>query len=62
MGLGKLIKSAARVVKNNPEIALVFAGVVAPKLVRKAAPLIVKAKVVRDLVEDRPSAPDWIKR
>lgn len=50
MNLGKLIKSAARVVKKNPELALVVAGVVAPGLVRKAAPIVLKAKVAKELL------------
>lgn len=41
MNLGKLIKSAANVAKRNPEVALMIVGAVSPKLVAKAAPIIV---------------------
>jgi hypothetical protein len=53
MNLSKMLKGAVRVVKNNPEIALMVAGAVAPKVVAKAAPKIAKAvaavKVVKAL-------------
>lgn len=41
MNLGKILKSAVRTVKQNPEIALAAAGLIAPKLMAKAAPVIV---------------------
>lgn len=43
MNLGKILKGAVRVVKQNPEIALAVAGLVSPKLVMKVAPVIVAA-------------------
>jgi hypothetical protein len=51
LNLGSLLGKAVKAVKKNPEIALVVAGVIAPKLVAKAAPIIVKAKVAKELVE-----------
>lgn len=52
LNIGKLLKGAVRAVKKNPEIALAVAGIVAPKLVAKAAPIIVKAKVAREVLRD----------
>jgi hypothetical protein len=43
MNIGKLLKSAVRAVKKNPEVALIVVGLVAPKLAAKAAPIIVAA-------------------
>ena len=37
MKIGRLLKKAVRFAKNNPEIVLSVAGVVAPKLVTKVA-------------------------
>lgn len=45
MKIGRLLKRAARTVKDNPEIALVVLGVVAPKVARK----IVEVQVARRL-------------
>jgi len=41
MNIGKLLKSVVKAAKANPEIALAAAGLIAPKLVAKAAPVIV---------------------
>jgi len=46
MKLGKLLKSAARYAKDNPEKVLVVAGMVAPGVVAKLAPKVVKAVAV----------------
>jgi hypothetical protein len=43
MTLKKLLKSAVRVVKANPGIALAVVGLASPKLVAKAAPIIIAA-------------------
>lgn len=40
MNLGKILKSAVKKAKENPELALVVVGLVAPGLARKAAPVI----------------------
>lgn len=50
LNIGKLLKAAATAVKKNPEIALVVAGVIAPKVVAKVVPIIAKAKVVKDVL------------
>ncbi|MBB5709362.1 hypothetical protein [Sphingomonas xinjiangensis] len=50
MNLKKLLGKVVKAAKKNPEFALVVAGVIAPGLVRKAAPIIAKAKVVREVV------------
>ncbi len=39
--LGRALKSVAKFAKANPEIALGVAGIVAPKLVKKAAPVLI---------------------
>jgi hypothetical protein len=39
--LGKLLKAAATKARENPEVALMLLGLVAPKVVTKAAPIIV---------------------
>ena len=41
MKIPKFIKSLARKAKENPEVALMLLGVVAPKIAKKAAPVIV---------------------
>jgi len=41
MNVGKLVKSVARTAKDNPELALMLAVIVAPKLARKVAPVVV---------------------
>jgi hypothetical protein len=43
MNLKKLLKSAVRAVKANPEIALAAVGLASPKLVAKVAPIIIAA-------------------
>jgi hypothetical protein len=43
MNLKKLLKSAVRAVKANPEIALAVVGLASPKLVAKVAPVIMAA-------------------
>lgn len=43
MNLGKILKTAARKAKENPELALVLLGLVAPKVAAKAAPIIMAA-------------------
>ena len=40
-GAGSIAKGAVRVAKEKPELALAVAGAVAPKLVRKVAPVLV---------------------
>jgi len=40
-GAGSLAKGAVRVAKEKPKLALAVAGMIAPKLVRRAAPVIV---------------------
>lgn len=41
MNLGKILKTVVSAAKKNPEVALAVAGVVAPGLVRKVAPVLV---------------------
>lgn len=41
MRIGKLLSKVVSLAKQNPEIVLAAAGAVSPKLVRKAAPVIV---------------------
>lgn len=41
MNIGKLLKSAVRVVKASPEKALIVASLVAPGVVSKLAPKVV---------------------
>lgn len=43
INLGKLLKGAVAKAKANPEVALMVAGLIAPKLVAKAAPIIIAA-------------------
>lgn len=43
MNIGKILKTAARKAKENPELALVLLGLVAPKVAAKAAPIIMAA-------------------
>ena len=43
MNLGKILKSVVRKAKENPELALVLLGLVAPKVAAKAAPIIMAA-------------------
>lgn len=45
MNMGKLLKGAVRAAKKNPEIALGVVGLVAPKLVKRIAPIVVAAAV-----------------
>jgi hypothetical protein len=49
MNLGKLLKGAAKFVKANPEIALVVAGAIAPKLVAKGVRIAAKVKAAKEL-------------
>ncbi len=48
MNLGKLLKSVVKKAKENPELALVVVGLVAPKLASKVAPVIVTATAKDD--------------
>jgi len=41
LNLGKLLNTVATATKKNPEIALAVVGLVAPKVVRKVAPVLV---------------------
>lgn len=41
MNIGKLLGKVVTAAKSNPEIALAVVGLAAPKLVAKAAPVIV---------------------
>ena len=43
MNIGKILKSVAVKAKENPELALVLLGLVAPKAASKMAPIIVAA-------------------
>lgn len=43
MNIGNILKSVARKAKENPELALVLLGLVAPKAASKVAPIIVAA-------------------
>lgn len=43
MNLSKILKSAVKKAKENPELALVLLGLVAPKVAAKAAPIIMAA-------------------
>ena len=48
MNIGKLFGKAVNAVKRNPQIALAIVGLFAPKLVAKAAPVIVAAITPKD--------------
>lgn len=41
MNIGKLASKAVKAVKRNPELVLAIGGLLAPKLIAKAAPVIV---------------------
>lgn len=43
MNLSKILKSVMKKAKENPELALVVVGLVAPGLARKAAPIVIAA-------------------
>jgi hypothetical protein len=43
--IGKLLKTVVRAAKANPEIALAVAGLIAPGVVKKVAPIVVAAAV-----------------
>lgn len=43
MNLGKALKSIVRVVKENPQAAIIVGTLVAPGLTRKIAPILVAA-------------------
>jgi hypothetical protein len=47
INLKSLLKTAVRAAKANPEIAFAVAGVIAPGLVKKIAPIVVAAAVKR---------------
>lgn len=47
INLARALKSVVKFAKQNPEIALGVAGVVAPGLAKKVAPIVVAA-VVKD--------------
>lgn len=40
MNVKKIANGAVKTVKQNPELALLLFGIVAPKLAKKAAPVI----------------------
>jgi hypothetical protein len=41
LNIGRLLGKIATAAKNNPEIALAVVGLAAPKLVKKAAPVLI---------------------
>jgi hypothetical protein len=41
LNIGRLLGKLATAAKNNPEIALAVVGMAAPKLVKKAAPILI---------------------
>jgi ABC-type uncharacterized transport system substrate-binding protein len=46
MNIGKLLKGAVKVVKENPEVALAVLGIAAPKVAKKVvvlAPIVAAA-------------------
>ena len=43
MNLGKILKSVVKKAKDNPELALIVVGLVAPKVAAKAAPIVIAA-------------------
>lgn len=45
INIGKLASAAVRAAKKNPEIALGVVGLVAPKLVKRIAPIVAAAAV-----------------
>ena len=45
INLKSLARTAVRAAKKNPEIALGVVGLVAPKLVKRIAPIVVAAAV-----------------
>ncbi len=47
LNLAKIARTVVRAAKKNPEVVLAVAGLIAPGLVRKAAPIIVAATVKR---------------
>ncbi|WP_164521230.1 hypothetical protein [Sphingomonas sp. ABOLF] len=47
LNIGKLLKTVARAAKDNPEIALGVVGLIAPKVVKRIAPIVVAAAVRR---------------
>jgi hypothetical protein len=44
LNIGRLLGKIATAAKNNPEIALAVVGMVAPGVVKKAAPIITLAR------------------
>lgn len=53
MNIGRILKSAARYAKNNPEKVLMVASLVAPKVVTKVAPKVVQAIATAKVVKGR---------
>lgn len=47
MNIGKLLKSVVKKARENPELALVVVGLVAPGVARKAAPIVAAATAKR---------------
>lgn len=47
MNIGRIIKSVAKKARENPELALVVIGLVAPGVARKAAPIVAAATAKR---------------
>ena len=48
INIGKLLKSVVKKAKENPELALVVVGLVAPGLAKKAAPIVIAATTKPD--------------
>lgn len=48
MKLSKLATKAVKAVKRNPELVLAIGGLLAPKLIAKAAPVIVAMGAPRE--------------
>lgn len=49
MNVKKIANGAVKTVKQNPELALLLLGIVAPKLAVKAGKVVAAAKVVKAL-------------
>lgn len=48
MNIGKLLRGAVRVIKANPDKALIVATIIAPGLARKVAPVVIAAAGKRE--------------
>lgn len=48
INIGKLLGKGVAAVKRNPQLALAVAGLLAPKLVAKAAPVLVTVLTKQD--------------